>query len=353
MVLMSHHADLEYLFNFLILNPTGIRTKFGAEIVPYYPFEKLESLAQKIEMSSFDYLWVSDHYHNRFVHSVLTRLAGVTEEIKLGPGVTNPYLIYPTVTATAVASLDEISEGRAVLGMSAGDPAYLRSVGIEQRRPITTVREAFQIIRNLLEGGRLTFSGEVFSCEGAKLRFSPSHYIPIYIGGRKRQMMELAGSVADGGLFNSANVEDVRECLEFVKKGAEEGDRKMEDFQKVVYVATSIGRDEGRARDRARTVTSFITASAPKSSLERERISEDRVENIKEHLRAGDLREARREVTGRMIEAYSITGSVEKLEERIEEFKGMGIDQIVIGSPMGPDINRALETIGELVARYS
>lgn len=323
--------------------------KFGAELVPYYKTKKLEKLAKKIEEAGFDHLWVADHYHNRFVHSVLSHLADVTDTIQLGPGVTNPYLVHPSVTAAAIATLDEISEGRANLGISAGDPSFLNSVGIEHDKPITAVREAILMIRKLLDGEKVNFSGEEFSCSGAKLRFNPPHEIPIYVGGRGHQMMNMAGAKADGALINASHPKDLRECLKYLEEGAEQSGKNLRDFDKVAYMATSIDQNEEKAQDKARTVTSFVAASAPDSAIEREGISKGKINEIRNHLMNDETGKARKKLTEKMIDTFSVSGPLEKLEDRIETLREMGITQVVIGSPIGPDTRKTIEKIGELI----
>lgn len=265
---------------------------------------------------------------------------------------TNPYLVHPSATAAAIATLDEISEGRATLGISAGDPSYLESVGVKHEKPITAVREATQIIRGLLVDEKIEFSGEIFTCNKASLKFSPLHEIPIYVGGRKEQMMRLAGSIADGALFNASRPKDLEECTKFVKEGANQIDRDLKDFDNVAYMATSIDENREKARNKARSVTSFVAASAPDSTLEREDISKQKIENIQKSLIAGETKKAREEVTDKMIDVFSLSEDIEKLEDRIEELRKSGITQIVIGS-IGPDTDSALEKIEKVISQYS
>lgn len=323
--------------------------KFGVEFVPYSPLEELGELAKEAEAAGFEHIWVSDHYHNRFVHSVLAHLALATNRVKLGPGVTNPYLIHPAVTAAAVATLDELSNGRATLGISAGDPLFLQTVGMKHDHPITTVREAIEVIRQLLTGGKIDFSGEVFACKGAELRFSPPNPIPIYVGARKRYMLQLSGSHADGALINASHPEDIKECINHLKEGAKKADRKLGDFDIVAYMATSIGRDVAKARDKAKTVTAFVTSSAPESTLEREDIHQENVEKIRKHLKSGNIAGAREAVTEKMIDVFSISGTIDELESRVEELRKLGVTQVVTGSPIGPDTKKAIRQIGELL----
>lgn len=126
--------------------------KFGIEFVPQEPLDKLIKLAKLAEEVGFEYLWVTDHYNNKNVYETLALIAKETSTIKLGPGVTNPYVRHPAITASAIATLDEISDGRAVLGMGPGDKKTFDALGIEWTKPVSTIREAISTIRTLLAG---------------------------------------------------------------------------------------------------------------------------------------------------------------------------------------------------------
>ena len=321
--------------------------KFGVEFVPYLKLDALVKLARLVERSGFEQIWVCDHYHNRYIYPVLTQLALETSRVKLGPGVTNPYLVHPAVTAAAVATLNEISGGRALLGISSGDPFFLATVGIEQRKPVTAVRETIHIARELLAGNRVSFEGELFSCRNAGLRFKPADKIPIYVGGRRRRMLELAGSAADGALINASHPDDIEESIGYIEGGLRSSGRSSKKFDFVAYLVVSVGGDLKRARDLSRGVVSFVASSAPRTSLERHGIEVEEVEPIRRMLRAGELKKARAEVTERMIDAFSVCGTVDELAAHIEELKRRGITRTVIGSPMGPEPARAVQSIAK------
>jgi len=304
----------------------------------------MRKLAGLVDEMGFREIWVCDHYHNRYVYSVLPLLAAETKKIKLGPGVTNPYLVHPAVTAAAISTMNELSGGRAILGMSAGDPFFLSTVGIKQDQPVTAVREAVLIIRGLFGGKKVDFNGDHFTCRGARLRFPPSGKIPIYIGGRRRKMLALAGSVADGALINASHPEDLKECLEYIRAG-----KPVKDFDVVAYMGVSVDRDEERAKRTARGVTAFIAASAPKSSLERHGIDEKEVERVKKLLMAGEIVRAREAVTEKMIEVFSVSGKPDVLKFRLEELAEIGIKSVVIGSPIGPSPEESLRLISRII----
>lgn len=317
--------------------------KFGVEFVPYLRLETMLALARQVEQAGFQQIWVCDHYHNRYVHSVLSRLALETSRVKLGPGVTNPYFSHPAVTAAAIATLNELSGGRALLGISAGDPIFLETVGIRQRKPLTAVREAVQIIRGLLAGERVNFEGECFSCRGARLRFKPTGEVPLYLGGRRRRMLELAGEVAEGALINASHPEDIRECMGYIEQGLR--GRGKKDFDFVACLPVSIDPDLERARKAARGVVAFVASSAPPESLVRHGISVQDVERVRRFLRTGEMAKAREAVTDRMLDEFSVCGPARELASRVRELKRIGITRVVIGSPIGPELAKSLKLI--------
>lgn len=317
--------------------------KFGVEFVPYLKMERIVSLAKIAEDRGFRQLWVCDHYHNRNVYVALSEIAKKTKKIMLGPGVTNPYLTHPAVIAGAMGTLQEISGGRGMLGISAGDPFFLQTVGVERTRPVETVREAVEIIRRLLANERVEFSGKIFKCQGVSLRFRVEGRVPIYIGGRKKRMLKLAGLIADGALINASHPEDIKESLQYIRAGL--GNRRKKNFDSVAYLAVSIHRELEEARKAVRGIVAFIASAAPESSLESHGIPLEDVKAVRRRLMAGRLLEAREAVTTRMIEAFSICGKVEDLVERVEEIKRMKITTCVIGSPIGPEPEAVLKKI--------
>jgi len=94
-------------------------------------------------------------------------------------------------------------------------------------------------------------------------------------------------------------------------------------------------------------VVSFVTSSAPRASLDSHGIEVEKVESIRRLLRVGELKKARATVTERMIDAFSVCGTVDELAARIEELKRLGITRTVMGSPMGPEPARAVRSIAK------
>ncbi len=125
---------------------------FGIEFVPFKKIEKLVNSVVEAEKLDFENVWVTDHYNNRNVYVTLASMGYKTQKIKLGVGVTNPYVIHPLWTASAIATLNEVTNGRVFLGIGAGDKATLSTFGIKFHKPLTTIRAAVEIMRKLFQG---------------------------------------------------------------------------------------------------------------------------------------------------------------------------------------------------------
>ncbi len=326
--------------------------KFGIEFVPQKHPDKITSHVVLAENVGVDYVWITDHYNNRNVYITLTMIALKTRKIFLGPGVTNPYIINPCWTASAVATLDEVSNGRAVLGIGAGDKATLQQIGVEWSRPLTTMREAVTIIRKLLDGETVKYDGKVFKILNAKLNYKPTRRIPIYIGAQAPKMLQLAGELGDGVLINASHPDDFKEALPQIANGAERAGRNLKDIDIAAYTCFSVDSDKNKAKEAAIPVVAFIVAGSSDKILERHNISIERVNQIREYLSKGKLVEAFKAVTEDMLEAFSIYGTPNECINKIEALLKSGITQIVFGSPIGPSKKKSIELIGEIIKHF-
>ena len=167
-------------------------------LMPEAPVERIVELAVEAERLGFRRCWVYDEgLRARDVHVTLAAIATATARIQLGPGITNPHTRHPGVTAASVASLDELSDGRAFLGLGAGGALTLDPLDIEPSKPLTAVRETVRACRSLFAGGRVDLDGETVQLSSARLGYARSD-IEIWLAGRGPRMMRTAGELADG-----------------------------------------------------------------------------------------------------------------------------------------------------------
>lgn len=211
----------------------------------------LAALARQVEARGFSTLWYADERFYRETYTGLAVCAMVTERISLGTGVTDPYTRHPALTAMAVGSLDELSEGRAVIGIGAGRAGY-HNLGIELVRPVRRIREAIEIVRRLLAGERLDYAGEVFTVSDLQLNFATRADIPVILAADGPQVLRLAGAVADGvmiGLCSSPKI--LAEKLAHVRLGQEAAGRTALP-RVVARLDATVSHDHESAMQRAK-----------------------------------------------------------------------------------------------------
>lgn len=174
---------------------------FEAEITPGMAPAELVRLAQAAEAAGFDRLGISCVAHWPDTYQLQALAAAATSTIGIGSMVTNPYTRHPATHAAALATLQEVSGGRAFAGFGIG--AGLETLGLDYARPVVTLRETIGAVRALLAGETVSCAGETVTLEGARLLRPPAVPVPIAIGTRSRQVMTLAGELADIALVGA------------------------------------------------------------------------------------------------------------------------------------------------------
>ena len=171
-------------------------------VMPHGSVERAVELARLAESLGYERCWVYDEgLAASDVYVALTAIALSTESLTIGPGITNPYTRHAGATASAIATLDELSGGRAFLGIGAGGSLTLDPLSIARERPLTAVRETIDACRRL-------FAGDTVSVEGSHVRLSDASLlnaragIEIWLAGRGPRMLELGGATCDGVLVD-------------------------------------------------------------------------------------------------------------------------------------------------------
>ena len=317
--------------------------KFGIEFVPQIPLDELVRLVKLAEDVGFEYAWITDHYNNKNVYETLALIAANTETIKMGPGVTNPYVRSPAISASAIATIDEISNGRATFGIGPGDKATFDALGIAWDKPVSTIKAAIADINTLLAGEK-TEAGAALG--GAK---KVQDAIPIYMGAQGPKMLETAGEIADGVLINASNPKDYEAAMPMIKKGI--GDQ-AKDFDVAAYTATSIGTDSDAAKNAAKIVVAFIAAGSPPPVIERHGLPEGFNTQMGEFLAQGNFGGAIGAVTEEALDAFSVCGTPDEFIPKIEALADMGVTQYVAGSPVGKNVEESIKLLGDVIASF-
>ncbi|UHQ95208.1 LLM class flavin-dependent oxidoreductase [Haloterrigena alkaliphila] len=306
--------------------------KFGG-FVATDSIDDATEYARSLERWGWNALWAIDSqqlYTDLYV--TLTACATVTDELTLAPGITNPKSRHPSVTANAVASLDQFSEGRAVLGVGAGDSAVY-SVG---KRPasVDELAESAEKMRRLLRGEEVTLGGEPFQLE------SRQRDVDVYVAAEGPKTLRAAGEVADGVIFGGGpNPETVAELgLANVRRGAEHAGRSLDELDIVTLTPTCVAESRADAVEKLKPVIepiayhnfSFSVEEAPNDVQADLRALVD-AHDMQEHgdEEADALDEINDEVWEYLGDRFAVAGPPPACRERLWALEELGVDHVM------------------------
>jgi probable F420-dependent oxidoreductase len=219
--------------------------QFGFTLKPEHSAAETLELTRAAEGLGFDYGWLFDsHVLWREPYPLLTLMARETTRLRLGTCVTNPGTREPTVTASALATLNEISGGRMDLGIGRGDSAR-RVLG---KTPITlaNTEEAIRVIRDLVEGRSVVYEGTEL-----KLPWTGHWKLPVWVAGYGPMALAMSGRVADGIILQLADPDLIRWFVAQVREAATTAGRDPDAILVQAAAPLHVGpRDLGRERTR-------------------------------------------------------------------------------------------------------
>jgi 5,10-methylenetetrahydromethanopterin reductase len=234
------------------LSPFRFHLGFPAPSITDLRMPDNAPLASLSEELGFDALW---HSNQRFHREMFVRMASsaiATERITLGGAVADPFAVHPVLTAQALATVDELSGGRAMLALGAGGSGF-QMIGVRRRRSAQALREAYQVIKALLAGDEVTFQGEIVQAHSARLEFQLPHPASLWVATRGDQTLETAGEYSDGVIIATyAMAAGVGQAMELVARGANRARRVLENMRIMSRVDTCVHPDARAAYAGAR-----------------------------------------------------------------------------------------------------
>lgn len=325
----------------------GIRLGFGTK--GEYPPARWAALVRQVEAAGFSSLWVADERLYRNVYATLTLAATHSSRLQLGTAVTNPYVRPPAVTAAAIATVDEVSGGRTVLGIGAGGSATA-AVGLGRPRPARALREAIGIINGLTAGQRVEMAGELFSFAGS-LDFTPVRRVPIWLAARGPRLLELGGELADGVIVGGFVSEAaLRFARARIAAGARRAGRDPAAVPTVAWIYAAAHPDRAVAHQ---AVAFLVALSIMASRPVLEEIGVRLPPAFAEYVAAHDWRMHREVVAGAaahlsdaLIRDFSVAGPHDECAERLRELAASGLDELalLVHPTDGQSIEEALGT---------
>jgi len=225
--------------------------EFGFTIKPDHSIERTVALTRQAEAAGFTYGWLFDsHVIWRDPYPLLTLMAQATTVMRLGTCVTNPATREPSVTASSLAVLQELSGGRFDLGIGRGDSA-IRVLG---KAPTTMamLEEAAHVIRALAEGRPIEYEGATL-----QLPWSAGHRLPVWIAGYGPVALKMTGRIADGAMLQIADPDLVRWFASQVHDSARDAGRDPRAVKIMAAAPAHVG-DLADARDRIRWFPALV-----------------------------------------------------------------------------------------------
>ena len=283
-------------------------------------------VAERVEARGYDSAWIADTGAGPDAFVVGAAVATCTTRLRLGTAVVPVYTRTPSVMAACAGSLAQLAPGRVVLGIGASSETIVDAWGgVPYERPLERMRESVTLLRQMLAGERVTFTGRTLRTKGFRLVSPPPQPVPIYLAALMPPMLELAGEIADGVILNFMPVEAVPRMLEFVRKGAARAGRDASRLEIVSRFQTIVTDDVAAARGALRHMMGPYFATSVYNRFVAWCGFPDEAEAILAGWQAKDRARNLAAVSDEMIDRLAIIGPASHCRERLEAFVRAGV----------------------------
>jgi 5,10-methylenetetrahydromethanopterin reductase len=308
--------------------------------------------AQYAEKKGFEAVWHAESRLARDAITPLAAIAAVTERIKLGTGVINNWTRNVGLTAATFLTLDDLSDGRGLLGIGAWWDPLAWKVGIERKRPLKAMREYVTVLQRLFKMENVTFEGEFVNVRDIRLDvvygdpYTPRK-IPIYIGATGWDMIELTGEIADGLLLNYlVSPEYNQKALEHLAIGAKASGRKLGEIDRPQLIVCSLDQDRDRAFENVRPLIAQYLGQQPHIA-KASGVKESLIEEVKSALggwpaKPGGLENAKQLIDDGLIELITASGTAEDCLEKVQEYNNTGCTCPIL-YPLSDDVQAMID----------
>jgi probable F420-dependent oxidoreductase len=307
--------------------------------------ERFPEYARWADEAGFDSVWDYEIYRNPF--AMLCTAALTTRRATLATGLAAAFPRSPFEAANAAADVDELSDGRMLIGLGTGVPEFLRafhSQGFE--KPVARMRDYIECMRR---SWQYLSTGEAEPYRGAHYQFAapplnpwglrplPRERIPIYLASMAPMMTRLAGELADGWMAYLATPKWIAErARPLLAEGAARSGRDVDDLGIAAEVICSVSPDRDVAYRRGRIHTGFYVCHPVSSEVIALHGLEAERDAVRDALMTKGL-EGLAETSDRLVETFSITGTAEEARHKLEDWK-VAIPHVVLHTPYVPPL---------------
>jgi 5,10-methylenetetrahydromethanopterin reductase len=294
------------------------------------PVSQMVEIAQEAERQGFKKYWAYDEgLITRDPYITLAAVAQKTDRIMLGTGITNPYTRHAGITAASIASLDELSNGRAFLGIGAGGSLTLDPLGIVLKKPLTATRETITSARALYKKETVTLDGAMVRFDSARIDYGRDD-IAIYLAGRGPKMLAMGGELADGVVLDFVYKESFAYWVDLIQSGAE----RSGNSPKLCYSTPIVTSD--KTLEEVRPHMTYRLVNTPVDVQQKIGMTRQDVETIRQAMAHG-LEEAGKYVKDEWVSPFVIMGSIDECAAELREL----VNQFQIDEFLVPILNTA------------
>lgn len=314
---------------------------------------ELVATAQEAESLGYDSIWASEAW-SFDVFTTLTHLACHTDRIKLGTNIAQLYSRTPALLASTAASLDQISGGRAILGVGASGPQVIEDWhGVPYDRPVQRTREIIDIVRQVLSGERVKYDGEIYKIGTSKslkiLNPVVRKDLPIYVASLGPKNVEMTAEKADGWLPTFFSTEHARRVFgPSVDVGKAKRDPGLGPLEIAPFVPAFAGKHEV-GLDILRGIVGFYIGGM--GSKERNFYNQlvqrygfvDEAKQIQDLFLGGQKQEAIAATPDALVDQVSLIGDESRIRDRLQSFEEAGATAVLLGiAAMGDESRREM-----------
>ena len=328
--------------------------KFGVTMFPN-SLADVASGARLAEEMGFDYVGIADSQSlARELYVTLGVVAASTERVMLGPTVSNPVTRHPAVAASAIASINELSKGRAFLGLGSGDSAVL-NLGLRPAR-LAELHHYIQSVREMLAGETAEYRGD-----RAHVRWS-STAIPVAMSAEGPRTLAMAGSVADAAIIHTGLTTDVlQDTVARIREGERASGREEGATAVWAFAKCNIADDREGAIGEIKMALAASGHHAFRFTLEGKNVPQEYREAVSilhrdyeaaEHEQVGQTRNATLTdelgLTEYFADRFAVVGTPEECRAKTRAIFEAGVDVLLI-TAIGPHPETIIRRYGEEV----
>ncbi|MGN6816090.1 MAG: LLM class F420-dependent oxidoreductase [Solirubrobacterales bacterium] len=327
--------------------------------------EEAAELVLAAEGMGYESVWAAESYGSDVV-SVLAWLAARTEKINLGAAILQVPARPPAAAAMAGATIDKLSGGRFLFGFGPSGPQVSEGwYGVPYAKPWGRTREYIEVVRAIVaREGPLDHQGEHYTLplpggEGKplKLNFHPlRNHIPVFVGAIGRKSVEMAAEICDGWIPIFFSVDAFEQTWgEHLEAGFAKGGRQRSDLEVSPSLQVAIDGDLEAAKNvvKAGLVLYFGGMGSRKTNFYVDLAHRfgfgEVADEVQRRFQDGDRGGAFEAMPDEIVEATSLVGTEAEVAERIERFRGAGIDRLIC-SPVHVERSEQLHTLERLAA---